>query len=156
MLKSESPQFDLYRLNPKNAPVFKLFELFELRRRDEFFASNIVLAQRLLKYMQILRKLSGDKVRIVVLHGPAARGEWTEGGEVHILTDSPAQKEAVDKVRHMFKISSMDMAVDNMKQGFRKKSDFFSALWRDRIVLYNEFLFWEMIRESQTSRSRVI
>ena len=157
LLKSESPQFLLYRLNPKNAYLFKIFELFELMKKEDFYTDNTMLARRLLKYTQILRRLSDEDIRAIILFGPAARGEWTEGSEVDILTVtstkvapkkmSQIHEEAAHGVRHMLNISSVSIAMDEVIQGFRKKRDFFPDLWRDRIVLYNEFLFWEMIRE---------
>jgi predicted nucleotidyltransferase len=156
LLRSESPLFVLYRLNPNNAYLFKMFELFELMKKEDFYADNKILARRLLKYTQILRRLSDDEIRTIILFGPAARKEWTEGSEVDILTVSHAKaapkklsqihEAAAHGVRHMLRISSRNLASDEVIQGFRKKRGFFSDLWRDRIVLYNEFSFWEMIR----------
>ena len=35
--------------------------------------------------------------------------------------------------------------------GFKRKTEFYDELWKDRVVLYNEFLFWQLIREGGRS-----
>jgi hypothetical protein len=161
LFKSESPQFTLYRINPKNPFLFKIFELYELEQKEKFYSRNITLGRRLLKYAQVLRGLSDKEIWMILLYGPATRGEWTAETVVDILTVSsakiPPQKmaaiheEAANLVRHMLKISSIDIAMDDVIQGFREKKTFFTDLWNERIILYNEFLFWQMIRESKFS-----
>ena len=158
LLRSESPQFSLYRINPKNAYLFKIFELFELKKKEDFCSKNNLLARRLLKYMQILRRLSENEVQLIILYGPAARGEWTEESAVDILTVTPARvgpkkmtqihEEAAKRVRFMLHISSSNFTMEDV--------NFFPELWKDRIVLYNEYLFWHMIRESKTNGKRLI
>jgi len=166
LLRSDSPQFVLYRLNPKNEILFKIFELFELRKKEEFKSNNPVLSRRLLRYMQVLGHLSENEIRIIVLFGPAARGEWSERSKVDILTVSSTKanpkkmarihQEAAQKVRLMLTIESSNLAVDDFIQGFRKKKEFFAEFWENRIVLYNEFLFWRLIRESKMKTKNLI
>ena len=158
LLRSESPQFVLYRLNPKNAYLFKVFELFELKKKEDFYSKNNLLARRLLKYVQILRRLSENEIRIVILHGPAARGEWTEESAVDILTVTSARvgpkkmaqihEAAARGVRYMLNISANNFAMNDV--------GFLPDLWKDRILLYNEFLFWQLIRESKTKGKSLI
>ena len=156
----------LYRLNPKNDFIFKVFELFELRKREEFFRGNETLSRRLRKYMQILQRHSENDPQIVVLYGPAARGDWAEGHKADILTVTPSRidpkeiekihRTAASRVKLMLDIASRNLTVKSFVQGFRTKNRFFIDLWRDRIVLYNEFLFWQGIRESKTKIKSLI
>ena len=65
-------------------------------------------------------------------------------------------QEAAQKVRLMLTIESSNLAVDDFIQGFRKKKEFFAEFWENRIVLYNEFLFWRLIRESKMKTKNLI
>jgi len=43
------------------------------------------------------------------------------------------------------------VTVDKFIKGIRSQTEFYDELWRDRIVLHNEFLFWQIIREAKLS-----
>jgi hypothetical protein len=172
LLKSDFTQFALYRINPKNAFIFKIFELFELEKKQKFYARNRALEPRLLNFMRVCRRLSRNTVRAVILHGPASRGEWTEGSQVDIMAvtaDSTADciadstagstagspmsailQETTASLRTMLTIYPTHHAMDAVIQGLRKKDPLFTALLKERVVLYNEFLFWQIIRESRS------
>ena len=166
LLRGDFPHFVLYRINPASAPIFKLFEMFELERREEFISRGGTLANRLLTYMRVLSRLSEREIRSVILFGPAARGEWEERSQVDIAAiaadgTNPQKiermhRQAAQKVGRMLRISWTHFAIQDFIGGFRKKAPFFDELWKDRIVLHNEYLFWQMVRIAKTRIKNLI
>jgi hypothetical protein len=59
------------------------------------------------------------------------------------------QEGAAEEIDHILQISPVHVTIEKFTEGVRKKLEFYQELWRDRIVLYNEFLFWQLIRESK-------
>jgi len=160
LLKSDFIQFALYRINPRNAFIFKIFELFELEKKRKFYAQNRALESRLSNFMKVCRRRSQNAIRSLILHGAASRGEWTEGSQVDIMAVTadqasarkvaPILQESAASLRHMLNISFAHQALEDVVQGLKKKDPVFTGLLKDRVVLYNEFLFWEIIRESRS------
>jgi len=50
---------------------------------------------------------------------------------------------------HMLGISPVHITLDKFIDAIQKKLELYEKLWKDRIVLYNEFLFWQSIREAK-------
>ena len=46
-------------------------------------------------------------------------------------------------------LSFRQATTDEMLFGLKKKRPFYDRLWTDRIVLYNEFLFWQLVKEAK-------
>ena len=92
---------------------------------------------------------------MVILFGSVARGEWTKGSDIDILVVvSEKDKDVIavlDKakvdVSPLLEIGPVSTTADKFVEGFSKRTEFYDELWKDRIVLYNEFLFWQLIKE---------
>ena len=58
-------------------------------------------------------------------------------------------EESEKKVRPLLEICPIHMTIDKIVDGFRDKLEFYDELWRDRIILHNEYLFWEIIKSAK-------
>jgi len=47
----------------------------------------------------------------------------------------------------LLEISPISTTTKKFIDGFKNKREFYEELWKDRIVLYNEFLFWRLVKE---------
>ena len=96
---------------------------------------------------------------MVILFGSAARGEWTKKSPIEVLSVTSAavdqeriakiQKKEARQMSHMLGISPVHITLDKFTDAIQKKLELYEKLWKDRIVLYNEFLFWQSIREAK-------
>ena len=135
--------------------LLKIFEFLEIERRKGFYNKNKKIARLLQKYTQDIIDLSNKGIQMVMLFGSVARGEWTKGSDIDILVVvSKKDKDVIavlDKakvdVSPLLEIRPVSTTVDKFVEGFSKKTEFYDELWKDRIVLYNEFLFWQLIKE---------
>jgi predicted nucleotidyltransferase len=147
----------LYRVNPKSDVLFKIFEIFEVQRRIDFFSKNKKISRLLNEYISNLVRLSNREIQMLILFGSVARGEWTRGSDIDILlcTATTSNKyiqmheESEKKVRPLLEICPIHMTIDKIVDGFRDKLEFYDELWRDRIILHNEYLFWEIIKSAK-------
>jgi len=159
LIRSEISNLTLFKINPENDFLFKVFEIFEMKKKNRFFTQNKKISRMLGEYNRNLIRLSSREIQMVILFGSAARGKWTKESDIDVLiaTAQNAQKRkiiqiqqrAAQEIDHILQISPVHIAIDKFTEGIRNKLDFFEELWRDRIVLYNEFLFWQLIRESK-------
>ena len=159
LMRSEIPHLTLFRINPKSDFLFKIFEVFELERKKEFYTQNEKIARLLNQYTENLVRLSQREIQMVILFGPVARGKWTKGSYVDILavTSTTVDNKKITKIQgnaalrisHLLKISPVHVAMDKFIEGIRNKFELYDELWKDRIVLYNEFLFWQSVREAK-------
>ena len=90
-----------------------------------------------------------------MLFGSVARGEWTKKSDIDILAVSANKdndiisilnKAKVD-VSPLLEIRPVSTTIEKFTEGLKKKTEFYKGLWDDRIVLYNEALFWQLVRE---------
>lgn len=109
------------------------------------------------KYTQNIIDLSNKKIQLVILFGSVARGEWTKGSDIDILVVvsekdkdviSVLNKSKID-VSPLLEIRPISTTTGKFIEGFRKRIEFYDELWKDRVVLYNEFLFWRLIKEGR-------
>jgi predicted nucleotidyltransferase len=159
LLRSEIPHLTLFRINSKSDFVFKIFEVFELNRKKEFYTQNEKIARLLNQYTENLVRLSQREIQMVVLFGPVTRGKWTKGSHVDILTVTSTtvenkkitriQEKAALRIGHLLKISPVHVTMGEFVEGIKNKLELYDELRKDRIVLYNEFLFWQSIREAK-------
>jgi len=144
-----------FKPNLENEAFLKIFEFLELEKKKGFYNRNKKIARLLQKYTQDIIDLSNKKIQLVILFGSVARGEWTKGSDVDILVVvSEKDKDVISvlnrakiDVSSLLEIRPISTTTDKFIEGFRKKTEFYDDLWRDRVVLYNEFLFWQMIKE---------
>ena len=157
--RREVSNMAFFKINPESDYLFKIFEIFEVSRRKEFLSHNKKIARLLTEYTDNLVYLSNREIQMVILFGSVARGEWTKRSDIDILTvtatkDSQRKitqihQEAERKVSHLLEIAPVNVTVDKFVEGVREKLEFYDELWRDRIVLYNELLFWQLIKEAK-------
>lgn len=144
-----------FKPNLENEALLKIFELLELEKKKEFYDKNKKIARLLQKYTQDIIDLSNRRIQLVILFGSVARGKWTKGSDIDILVVvsekdkdviAALNKAKID-VSPLLEISPISTTTEKFIEGFRKKTEFYDELWKDRVVLYNEFLFWQMIKE---------
>lgn len=144
-----------FKPNLENEDLIKLFELLELDRKKAFYKKNKNIARLLKKYTDAIIELSDKNIQLVVLFGSVARGEWTKSSDIDILAVvSDKETEVTDilnkaktDVSPLLEIKPISTTTQKFVEGFKKKTEFYDNLWKDRIVLYNEFLFWQLIKE---------
>lgn len=159
LIRNEISNLTLFKVNPQNDFLFKVFEIFEIRRKNRFLAQNKKISRMLSEYNENLKRLSGREIQMVILFGSVARGKWTKGSDIDVLTVTTEsverrkiiqiQEGAAHGIDHILKISPVHITIEKFTEGIRNKLDFYEELWRDRIVLYNEFLFWQLIKASK-------
>jgi len=159
LIRSEISNLTLFRINPENDFLFKVFEIFEMDRKNRFFEQNRKISRLLDEYNENLKRLSSREIQMVILFGSVARGKWTKGSDIDVLTvtSKPEEKRKIIQIQqraaeecdHIIQISPVHITINKFIEGMRNKLEFFDELWRDRIVLYNEFLFWELSREAK-------
>ena len=144
-----------FKPNLENEALLKIFEYLELEKKKEFYGKNKKIARLLQKYAQDIVELSSKKIQLVILFGSVARGEWVKGSDIDILAvvsskDNDAtvalNKAKID-VSPLLEIRPISTTTEKFVEGFRKRTEFYNELWKDRVVLYNEFLFWQLIKE---------
>jgi len=157
LIRREVGNMTLYRINPKSAVLFKIFEIFEVHRKLHYFAKNKKIFRLLNEYISNLVRLSHREIQMVILFGSVARGEWSRGSDIDILLCAATksnkyikiQEESEKKVAPLLEISPLLVTFDKIFDAFRNNLEFYDELWRDRIILYNEYLFWEIVKASK-------
>ena len=154
-IRNEMSHSTFFKPNLTNDETIKIFELLELERRKDFYAKNKNIARLLKKYTDSIIELSNKRIQLVILFGSVARGEWTKKSDVDILAVVPDKEkditnilnEAKTDVSPLLEIRPISTTTNKFIDGFRAKTEFYDNLWNDRVILYSEFLFWQLIRE---------
>jgi predicted nucleotidyltransferase len=144
-----------FKPNLENETLLKIFEYLELEKKKQFYDKNKKIARLLQKYACNIVELSNKKIQLVILFGSVARGEWTKNSDIDILVVTSGKDDdvttALNKakidVSPLLEIGPITTTTEKFIEGFRKKAEFYEQLWKDRIILYNEFLFWQLIKE---------
>lgn len=154
-IRNERAQSTFFKPNLENDETIKLFEFLEIERRKMFYSNNKTIARLLKKYADAIIERSNKRIQIVVLFGSVARGEWTKNSDIDVLavvsdkendiTDI-LNKSKVD-VSPLLEISPICTTTKKFLEGFKAKTEFYENLWNDRVILYNEFMFWQLVRE---------
>ncbi len=148
-----------FKPNLENEALLKIFEYLELEKKREFYNKNKNIARLLQKYTQDIVELSNKRVQLVILFGSVARGDWTKGSDIDILAvvsdkdnyvTATLNKARID-IGPLLEIRPISTTTEKFVEGFRKGTEFYGELWKDRVVLYNEFLFWQLIKEGGQS-----
>lgn len=154
-IRHELLHLTFFKPNLENDDIVKVFELLEIERRRVFYAKNKNIARLLKKYTDTIIELSNKKIQLVILFGSVARGEWTKGSDIDILAVvSDKEDDTIDilnkaktDVSSLLEIRPISTTTKKFIEGFKAKAEFYDNLWKDRIVLYNEFLFWQLVKE---------
>jgi predicted nucleotidyltransferase len=144
-----------FKPNLENEELLKIFEYLEMEKRKNFYGKNKKIARLLQKYANDIIDLSDKKIQIVILFGSVARGDWTKDSDVDLLAVVSGKESEVTPVLNKAKTDAgpllemrpISTTTEKFVDGFQKKTEFYEELWKDRVVLYNEFLFWQLIRE---------
>jgi len=150
-----------FKPNLENEALLKIFEYLEIEKRKDFYGKNKKIARLLQKYSQTIVNLSEKKIQIVILFGSVARGDWTKNSDVDMLAVVSGKENEVAPVLNKAKIDAgplleirpISTTTEKFVDGFKKRTEFYEELWKDRVVLYNEFLFWQLIREGGKSNA---
>lgn len=150
-----------FKPNLENEALLKIFEYMEIEKRKDFYGKNKKIARLLQKYSNDIVHLSDKKIQMVVLFGSVARGDWTKDSDVDMLAVVSGKENEVTPVLNKAKIDAgplleirpISTTTEKFAEGLRKKTEFYDELWKDRVVLYNEFLFWQLIREGGKSNA---
>jgi len=153
--RNEISNMVFFKPNLQNPRLLKIFELLELEKREDFFEKNKRIARLIRKYTQDIINLSNKNIQMVILFGSVARGEWSRGSDIDIIVVlSEKNKELVgilDKakidVSPLLEIRAITTTIPQFIEGLKNETEFYKELWRDRIILYNEFLFWQLVNE---------
>ncbi len=144
-----------FKPNLESEALLKIFEYLELEKKKEFYYKNKKIARLLQKYTQGIIELSNKKIQLIILFGSVARGEWAKGSDIDILAVvsskdndvTAALNKAKIDVSPLLEIRPISTTIEKFVEGFRKKTEFYNELWEDRVVLYSEFLFWQLVKE---------
>jgi len=153
--RNEMSHSTFFKPNLENEETIKMFELLELQKRKAFYAKNKNIARLINKYTESIVELSNKRIQLVILFGSVARGGWTNGSDIDILVVvSDKENDIIDilnkakvDVSPLLEIRPICTTTKKFIDGFKAKTEFYENLWKDRIVLYSEFLFWQLIRE---------
>lgn len=144
-----------FKPNLESEALLKIFEYLELEKKKEFYGKNKKIARLLQKYTQDAVELSNKKIQLIILFGSVARSEWAKNSDIDILAVvsskdtgvTTALNKAKIDVSPLLEIRPISTTIEKFVEGFRKKTEFYNGLWDDRVVLYNEFLFWQLVKE---------
>ena len=153
--RREVSNMSFFKPNLDDEDLLKLFEYLELRRKKEFYNRNKNIARLLEKYTTDIINLSKRRIQLVVLFGSVARNKWSKGSDIDILAVSSNKDNAVVSslnkakidVSPLLEIRPISTTIEKFIEGLKEKTEFYHELWSDRIILYNESLFWQLIRE---------
>ena len=148
-------QATFFKPNLENDETLKIFELLEIERRKVFYSKNKNIARLLKKYTDTIIEISNKRIQLVILFGSVARKEWTKGSDIDILVVVlDKENDIIDilnkaktDVSPLLEIRPISTTIKKFSEGFKAKTEFYDNLWQDRVVLYNEFIFWQLIKE---------
>jgi len=145
-----------FKANLAHSELIKIFEGFELARRQAFLQRHKAMARLLGELTERLLAVSEHEIQLVALFGSVARGTWKRGSDIDLLTVTPRDTKATNKwfdavrrhVEPLLDLAPVNTTIPQLTEGLRKRTVFYDEFWRDRIVLYNEFLFWQLTLEA--------
>jgi len=159
--RREASNMVFFKPNLENEALLKIFEYLELEKKRDFYGKNKKIARLLQKYSETIVYLSNKKIQIVILFGSVARGDWTKNSDVDMLAVVSGKEDEVTPILNKAKIDAgplleirpISTTTEKFVDGFKKRTEFYDELWKDRVILYNEFLFWQLIREGGKSNT---
>lgn len=155
-VKREIANSTFFRPELENEEMQKIFELLEMERRREFYEKNKKIVRLLKKYTGSVVELSGGRVQLVILFGSVARGEWRKGSDIDILTVVSEKEQDIVNILNkakidvspLLEITPVSTTMNKFSNGFKEKTEFYRNIRKDRIVLYNDFIFWQLIKNN--------
>ena len=158
LLRREVSNMTFFRPNWESDYLLKIFELFEVSQREGFLARNKSIARILTKATDTFVRESATHVQLVMLFGSVARGTWTPKSDIDLLVLASMPGPHIDRAFHkarteaqsVLELSPVFITIDAAAVGFQKRRAFHQEVWGDRVVLYNEFLFWQIVKRGMT------
>jgi len=154
-IRREVSNMVFFKPNLENEELLKILEYLEYKKKKMFYDKNRKIARLVQKYTEDIVALSDKKIQLVILFGSVARGEWTKSSDIDILVVTSRKENEVTSILNKAKIDAgilleirpISTTMEKFIEGFKKKTEFYDELWKDRVVLYNEFIFWQLIKE---------
>ena len=158
LLRREVSNMTFFQPHWESAHLLKIFEIFEVSQREDFLARNKSIARILTKATDTFVRESATHVQLVMLFGSVARGTWTAKSDIDLLVLASMGGTHIDKAFHkarteaqsVLELSPVFTTVEAAVIGFRERKAFHQEVWGDRVVLYNEFLFWQIVKRGMT------
>ena len=159
LIRRDVSRMSFFRPQWESGELLKAFELFELEHREAFLKRNKSIARLLVKATGTLVHASQWHIQLVMLFGSVARGMWTSKSDIDVLAVashpwSPMEKafrEAKTATQSVLELNPVFTDIESAIAGFRERRTFHQEVWGDRVVLYNEGLFWRIVREGLRS-----
>lgn len=134
--------------NLKNSELLKYFEILELHRTKSFFEKH---KGEYLMLTRILQGLAG--MELAAIFGSFAREEHVPDSDIDLLligNKSRFEKQVINRCKDfgITKRKTVSLVFASAKQfeeGITKKEGFYKNLWKDRILLKGEYLWWQII-----------
>ncbi len=154
LLRRDVSNMTFFRPNWESEELLKIFEWFELVRRREFLSRHPSLAQLFVLVTDLLVRQSEGQVQLVMLHGAVNRKTWEPKDEAQLLLLASAHSKPINQAiaraktvaRSALRLSTELATIEVATTGMRERRAFHQETWGDRVVLYNEFLFWQLVR----------
>ncbi len=154
LVRREVANMVLLRLNWESDYLLKLLEIFEVSQRTDFLARNKSIARLLTKATETLVRESESHVQLVMLFGSVAREAWTSKSDIDLLVLASTPGDPINRAFHKAKTEAQSVlelvpvfeTIESAAIGFRERRAFHQEVWGDRVVLYNEFLFWQIVK----------
>ncbi len=162
-VKRELANSTFFRPELENEEMQKVFELLEMERRKDFYAENKNIARLLKKYTGSIVEFSGGRIQLVILFGSVARGDWKKGSDIDILAVISEKDQDIVNILNKAKIDvsplleirPVSTTMNKFENGFKEKTEFYRNIWKDRIVLYNDFIFWQLIKAGRSENKDI-
>jgi len=154
-IRRDISNMTFFKPNFNNEQLLKIFECLELERKKDFYNKNRNIARLLQQYTDKAIELSDKRMQLLILFGSVARGQWTKKSDIDILAVATEEdrniigvlNKAKEDIGPLLRISPITTSAKKFIKGFKQKAEFYEELFNDRIVLYNEFLFWQLVKE---------
>ena len=146
-----------FKANLGNEMLLKVFEMFELERKKFFFENNKSISRIIDKFTQNALNDSNKQIQLIILYGSVAREKWTNESDIDILLVSVQDdnklasivKKAREDALSLLELSAITVDITKFSDGLHKQTEFYKTIFKDRIILFNEFLFWRIIAEGE-------
>ncbi|MEI8011982.1 MAG: nucleotidyltransferase domain-containing protein [Candidatus Omnitrophota bacterium] len=161
-IRNEVARATFFKPDLANDETIKLFEFLEIERRNAFYSKNKAIARLLRKYTDTSVDRSNKRIQMVILFGSVARGEWTKDSDIDILAVVADKENEIINILNksraetgsFLEINPVCTTIKKFQESMKNKAEFYDNLWDDRVVLYNEFLFWQLVREGRSNASQ--
>ena len=142
-----------YRADTRSPFLLKLFEALEVERRLAFFNHVPALRRTMERVVNQLLESTSWEVLGVYVFGSWVRGQQQPESDLDILLVFPfADRVERDNIRAAERLlagswrpSIITTDARKLQEGFAKRGPFYQELWRDRVVVYGESVFWQIL-----------